>query len=159
MNINEQLITTFYNAFQKKDYKTMQACYSDDAIFYDPVFEDLVANEVRTMWEMLCKRATDLSLEFSEVVSADEYGSCTWVASYTFKKTNRKVVNHIKAHMRFRDGKIIEHTDQFNLRNWSRQALGLPGFLFGWTTWFQNKIRKSAQQSLYDYIVNQSGKK
>ena len=55
--------------------------------------------------------------------------------------------------MRFKDGKIIEHTDQFKLSSWCRQALGWPGVLFGRMNWFQRKVRRSAQQNLYDYIV------
>jgi len=152
MNTNEQLMTKFYSAFQKRDYKTMQDCYADKVIFYDLVFEDLVDEEVKIMWEMLCKRAIDLSIEFSNVQADEEYGTCNWTASYTFTKTKRKVVNRIKAHMRFRDGRIIEHSDQFKLSNWCKQALGLPGLLFGSMAWFQKKVRRSAQQNLYDYI-------
>jgi uncharacterized protein len=153
MNTNEQAMVTFYSAFQKRDYLTMQNCYHDKVIFYDPVFEDLVDDEVRFMWEMLCRRAVDLSITFSNVQADEEYGSCNWVATYTFTKTKKKVVNAIKAHMRFRNGKIIEHSDQFKLSNWCKQALGLPGLLFGGMAWFQKKVRRSAQQSLYDFIV------
>ena len=153
MNANEELITRFYSAFQKRDYKTMQDCYAEKVIFYDPAFEDLVDDEVKLMWEMLCKRAADLSIEFNNVQADEEYGTCDWKASYTFTKTGRKVVNRISAHMRFKDGKITEHSDQFKLSNWCRQALGLPGALFGTMGWFQRKVRRSAQQSLYDYII------
>jgi len=131
----------------------MQDCYADKVIFYDPVFEDLVDDEVKLMWEMLCKRANDLSINFGQVEADEEYGTCNWVATYTFTRTSRKVVNKIRAHMRFRDRKIIEHSDQFKLSDWCRQALGLPGVLFGSMAWFQKKIRKTAQRSLYDYIV------
>jgi len=153
MNENEQVINQFYSAFQRRDYKTMQDCYADKVIFYDPVFEDLVDDEVKLMWEMLCKRANDLSINFGQVEADEEYGTCNWVATYTFTRTSRKVVNKIRAHMRFRDRKIIEHSDQFKLSDWCRQALGLPGVLFGSMAWFQKKIRKTAQRSLYDYIV------
>ena len=153
MNINEQVITTFYAAFQKQDYQTMRTCYSDKVIFFDPVFEDLVDEEVPLMWEMLCKRATDLSIQFGNIHTDEEYGTCEWVATYTFTKTKRRIVNKVKAHMRFHNGKIIEHSDQFKLRHWCRQAFGLKGFLLGGTAWFQNKVRKLAQQNLYDYIV------
>lgn len=153
MNRNEELLVKFYSSFQKKDYKAMQDCYADKVIFYDPVFEDLVDDEVRLMWEMLCKRAADLTIEFDNASADEEYGTCDWTARYTFAKTGRKVVNNIRAHMRFKDGKIIEHTDQFKLSNWCRQALGLPGVLFGAMSWFQKKVRRSAQQNLYDYIV------
>src|SRR5215831_9066688 len=107
MNANEETMTRFYAAFQGRDYKTMQDCYADKVIFFDPVFEDLVDDEVRLMWEMLCKSATDLSIVFGNVQSDDEYGICDWTATYTFTKTKRKVVNKIRAHMRFKDGKII----------------------------------------------------
>lgn len=148
-------MTRFYSAFQKKDYKTMQDCYADKVIFYDPVFEDLVDDEVKLMWEMLCKRAADLSIEFTHVEADEEYGTCDWKARYTFLKTGRKVVNNIRAHMRFKDGKIIEHSDQFKLSNWCRQAFGWPGILFGAMSWFQKKVRRSAQQNLYNYIIEQ----
>ena len=132
----------------------MQNCYGHKVIFYDPVFEDLVDDEVKLMWEMLCKRATDLSIKFNNAQADDEYGTCDWKASYTFSKTRRKVINSIRAHMRFKDGKIIEHTDQFKLSSWCRQALGLPGILFGRTELVSTrKFRRSAQQNLYDYIV------
>ena len=153
MNINEQTMMRFYTAFQERDYRTMQDCYADSVIFFDPVFEDLVDDEVRLMWEMLCKRANDLSIQFDAVQSEDEYGTCNWTASYTFTKTKRKVVNRIRAHMRFKDGKIIEHSDMFRLSDWCKQAFGMQGVLFGKMNWFQKKVRRSAQQNLYDYIV------
>jgi uncharacterized protein len=159
MNVNEQAIATFYSAFQSRDYKTMQNCYAEKVIFFDPVFEDLIDDEVRLMWEMLCKRATDLSIQFGNVHADDEYGTCDWVAAYTFTKTKRRVVNKVKAHMRFQNGKIIEHSDQFKLSNWCSQAFGLKGVLLGRTGWFQNKVRKLAQQSLYDYIVSHQSSK
>jgi hypothetical protein len=159
MNENEKVMTQFYSAFQKRDYKTMQECYADKVIFYDPVFEDLVDEEVKLMWEMLCRHANDLSIEFNNVEADDEYGTCNWIASYTFTKTNRKVVNRIKAHMRFSSGKITEHSDQFKLSNWCKQALGLPGILFGSMAWFKKKVRRSAQQSLYDFIIAKQNSK
>lgn len=137
----------------------MQSCYAEKVIFFDPVFEDLVDDEVRCMWEMLCKRAADLSIEFTNVQADDEYGTCNWVATYTFTKTKRKVVNRIKAHMRFRNGKIIEHSDAFKLSSWCGQALGLPGLLLGGMSWFQKKVRRSAQQNLYDFIVAKQNSK
>src|SRR5262249_19046326 len=135
MNANEEVIARFYSAFQKRDYKVMQNCYADKVIFYDPVFEDLVDDEVKFMWEMLCKRATDLAIEFNNVRADEEYATCDWKASYTFTKTKRKVVNSIRAHMRLKEGKIIEHTDQFKLSNWCRQAFGFTGALLGTLGW------------------------
>jgi ketosteroid isomerase-like protein len=131
MTANEALITKFYTAFQQKDYRTMNSCYSDDIVFFDPAFELLRGDEAKCMWEMLCKNARDFSLSFDNIVKLDdEYYTCDWVASYTFSKTGRRVVNRIRANMKFMDGKIIEHSDAFSLHRWSSQALGFVGWLF-----------------------------
>jgi ketosteroid isomerase-like protein len=151
--MNEAIIQRFYTAFQKLDYATMQDCYSQDAIFNDPVFGILQGDELRAMWEMLCKNAKDFSLQFSNIQLLDEeYATCNWVAQYTFSKTGRKVVNNIKAHMRIQDGKITEHTDQFDLWKWSKQALGLSGVLLGWSGFIQNKVRSTARKNLERFM-------
>jgi len=153
MNGNAQVIQRFYSAFQKLDYATMQSCYSDDIIFNDPAFGILEGPEAKAMWEMLCKNAKNFSLSFSNIQLLDEeYATCDWVANYTFSKTGRKVANKIKAHMRLQDGMIIEHTDQFDIWKWSRQALGLPGILLGWSGYLKNKIRSNARKSLGKFM-------
>jgi ketosteroid isomerase-like protein len=152
MNENQQLITRFYSALQQTDYKTMQECYHEEAIFFDPVFEDLNAAEVRAMWEMLCRNAREFTVQFSNVEADHEYGTCKWVARYTFSQTGKKVTNKIKAYFKFHEGKIVEHTDNFDLWKWSRQALGLPGWLLGWSPVLQKKIQQRAQDNLATFM-------
>ncbi len=157
MDGNKELITRFYSAFQRLDYATMQDCYSADPIFNDPVFGILQGNDVKVMWEMLCKNARDFSLEFSNIELLDEeYATCQWVAHYTFSKTGRKVVNNIKAYMRIEDGKITEHTDKFDFWKWSRQALGLPGVLLGWSPYLQKKVHNNAMKGIEKILYEKS---
>ncbi len=152
---NEQVIHRFYRAFQKLDYKTMQDCYRLDVVFSDPVFGLLQNGEPQAMWQLLCTRATDFSLTYGKIkLIDDEYASCEWVATYLFSASKRKIINKITAHLRIVDGKIIEHTDQFNLYRWARQAFGFSGILLGWTSWMQNKIRHNARASLKNFIKN-----
>jgi ketosteroid isomerase-like protein len=154
-----QLITTFYKAFQQKDFVAMNQCYAEDIVFYDPAFELLRGDEVRSMWEMLCKRATDFSLGFSNIQAlGDNYYTCNWVATYTFTKTGRRVVNHIKANMKIEEGKIIEHSDAFSLHKWSSQALGFAGWLLGWNSFFQRKIKNEARKNLLKFMANKAAK-
>ena len=152
-NNREELINKFYGAFQKLDHATMNSCYSDDIVFFDPVFGMLRGDQARAMWEMLCTNAKDFSLTWSNIIHLDgEYSTCEWVASYTFSKTGRRVVNRIKAHMRFAEGKIVEHSDAFSIHKWSRQAIGLAGNLFGWNSFFQNKIKNQARRNLLQFM-------
>jgi ketosteroid isomerase-like protein len=153
MHTNAEIITRFYSAFQHLDFQTMNGCYSEDIVFSDPAFGFLRGEEVKAMWEMLCKRAKDFSLSFSNIQLLDEeYATCNWTASYIFSATGNKVVNNIKAYMRLKDGKIIEHSDAFKLGKWSAQALGWKGVLFGWMGWFQRKVQKKARKNLADFI-------
>src|SRR5689334_3081727 len=153
MQTNVQTITNFYSAFQKLDAATMTSCYSDDIVFNDPVFGLLHGDEARSMWEMLCKNAKEFSLTFSNIELLDEeYATCNWTATYTFSKTGRKVVNNVKAFMKLKDGKIIEHSDAFKISTWASQALGWKGALFGWMGWMKRKIQKNARINLIRFI-------
>jgi ketosteroid isomerase-like protein len=136
----------------------MNSCYSEDIVFSDPAFGLLRGEEAKYMWEMLCTNAKDFSLTFSNIQILDEeYATCNWVATYTFSKTNRKVVNYIKAFMRFKDGKITEHSDAFKLSKWAAQALGWKGALFGWMSWMKKKIQNNARKNLIAFIEKKHG--
>jgi ketosteroid isomerase-like protein len=153
MNNNARVIERFYTAFQQLDHKGMNECYDEDIIFSDPVFLTLRGDEVRYMWEMLCTNARDFSLRFSDIELLDEeYATCRWIASYTFSKTGRKVVNNIKAYMKLKDGKIIEHSDAFRLSTWIGQALGWKGVMFGWTGFMKRAVQKNARKNLQRFI-------
>lgn len=153
MSDNAAAIERFYSAFQKLDHAGMNACYSEDIVFSDPVFGLLRGNEVKAMWEMLCGNAKDFSLQFSNIQMLDEeYGTCNWTAGYTFSKTGKKVVNYIKAYMKLKDGIITEHSDAFRLSTWIGQALGWKGVLFGWTGFMKRAVQKNARKNLQRFM-------
>jgi hypothetical protein len=54
--------------------------------------------------------------------------------------------------MKFKDGLIIEHTDAFDIYKWTRQALGITGLLFGWTSFMHKKIQKQAKEGLIKFM-------
>ena len=142
------LITRFYEAFQRLDAEAMAACYTEDVVFSDPAFGELRGRDVGDMWRMLTTRAKRFSLTFDHVRSDDSTGSAHWVATYLFSATGNTVVNDIGARFVFRDGRICEHHDHFDLWRWSRQALGLKGLLLGWSPALKNAVRAQARKGL-----------
>lgn len=153
MNTNEATIHKFYTAFQQLDYATMQSCYHPEAVFSDPVFGLLDVHEVKAMWEMLCTRAKNFSLTYGNIqLLDDEYTTTDWKAVYLFSQTGRKVENQIKAHMRFKDGLIIEHSDAFSIYRWSKQAFGITGWLLGWSAYFHKKLQLKAKIGLQKFM-------
>ena len=152
---NAALINRFYEAFARQDGEAMAACYTPDAHFHDPVFQDLRGDEVGSMWRMLCGRATDLKVVHSQVEADADTGSAHWDADYTFS-TGRAVHNPIDATFRFENGLIADHRDQFDLYAWARQALGPMGMLLGWSPPVQGKIRGQAREGLDEFMAGGS---
>jgi ketosteroid isomerase-like protein len=145
---NETAIRDFYTAFQRRDAGAMAAHYHPDVHFSDPVFPDLRGARAAAMWRMLCERGVDLEIDFRDVWADGKRGRAHWDARYTYSGTGRKVLNRIDASFEFEGGKIVRHTDSFDLYRWARQALGPVGLLLGWTPLVQNKIRRTAASAL-----------
>ena len=153
MNEHTALITNFYTAFQRKDWAVMAACYHPDATFRDEAFDLKSGEEAGAMWKMLVTAGRDLRIEFRDVQADENSGSAHWDAWYTFSKTGRPVHNIIRAEFEFRDELIYRHRDRFDFWRWSRQALGAPGLLLGWSDFLQNKVRATAMRGLADFIA------
>ena len=148
---NKALIEKFYTYFANGDAAGMASCYHDNIEFEDPGFGKLFGNDAKLMWQMLLSRNKDLKVTFSNVQVNENQGSASWNAEYIFGQTNRKVYNKIEAKFEFLDGKIIKHTDYFNLYKWTRQALGFKGYLLGWSSFMKNKIHTMTNKLLENY--------
>jgi ketosteroid isomerase-like protein len=153
MSDTNELIERFYKAFGERDGHTMAACYTPDATFSDPVFPNLHGEQPGAMWRMLTAQARDLQIELREHQADSERGSARWLARYTFTQTGRKVSNDVHASFRFQDGLIKEHTDSFDFNRWSRQALGPPALLLGWTPLIRAAVRRRAAASLAAFMA------
>lgn len=140
----------FYTAFQQLDGEAMQACYAADAQFDDEAFSLRGQGEIGAMWRMLCDvtkaKGRDVwKLEFE--VKDDRHAH--WEAHYRFSATGRLVHNIIDGEFEFdAQGLIKRHRDRFDFWRWSRQALGTPGLLLGWSPMLRNKVRAQAAKHL-----------
>lgn len=130
----------------------MISCYHPDATFKDPVFELSSKKEIAGMWTMLCKRAKEFEFHFDQVRADEENGKARLKAKYLFSQTKRMVHNNIQAQFKFKDGLIIEHIDTFDFWKWSRQALGIPGIILGWTSFVQKKVQRQAYKNMKAFI-------
>ncbi len=148
------IINRFYTAFANADWQTMAECYHEDAVFSDPVFPLIKGKEIAAMWQMLIERSKgNIDVAFSNVLEDELTGRADWVAEYFFSASERRVINRIHAEFEFCDGKIIRHTDSFNLHKWASQALGIKGKLFGGFVFFRKKLQKTARQGLDGFIA------
>ncbi|MBW3619201.1 MAG: nuclear transport factor 2 family protein [Actinobacteria bacterium] len=140
-------VQRLYDAFRAGDGDGMQDCYAPGATFRDPVFELRGADRIGAMWKMLLAGGSDLEVEASGITSDGVTGSAHWEARYTFS-TGRRVHNVIDATFRLEDDRIALHVDRFGFWRWSRQALGAPGLLLGWSPVVRGKVQRTAARSL-----------
>ena len=162
MHPNAHTLTRFYAAFAQLDAQTMAACYADDATFEDAVFSLRGKREVAGMWRMLTdatrtKGRDDWRLDYSGIAADATTGQAHWDAHYRFSATNRLVLNRVDARFTFNSqGLIATHRDHFDFWAWSRQALGAPGWLLGWTPYLHQQVRLQAATNLQKYLAAQN---
>ncbi len=130
MHPNAKLLEQLYSGLARRDAEAMAACYHADATFHDIAFDLHGKDKIHSMWRMIC--SGDIRATF-EIVRADERdGVAKVVDEYTFTDTHRKVRNPIESHFRFQDGRIIQHRDECDPRQWAAAALGgVLGFVAG----------------------------
>jgi hypothetical protein len=152
-------IKTLYTAFARLDGEAMQKCYAKDASFEDEVFTLQGREQVGGMWRMLCDATKDKGRDVWRLESSKiTQNSAHWEAHYRFSATGRIVHNIIDASFEFApDGLIRRHRDRFDFYRWSRQALGLPGVLLGWTPMLRGGIQRKAAQNLAAYLAKRPG--
>lgn len=149
----QNIIEKFYKAFAILDVETMLACYHPDIVFHDPAFGSLKGDKAKNMWRMLChsQKNENFIINFSGIKSDGDVASAKWEAFYIYKKSGRKVHNIISAKFKFKEGLIVEHTDNFSLHNWAKQAMGFKGYLLGDTKFFKKKLQKTTNHLLNSF--------
>lgn len=160
MQANQQTLEKLYSAFARLDSATMARCYAEDAAFDDEAFSLRGHREVSGMWHMLCDatmaKGRDVwKLDYSDIAADTTSGQAHWEADYRFSTTGRMVHNIIDSRFTFDpQGLIQTQRDRFDFWSWSRQALGTPGLLLGWTPFLRNKVRATAAANLKKYLAS-----
>lgn len=162
MHANKATLGRFYAAFALLDPDTMASCYAPEVQFDDEVFSLQGHEQVTGMWHMLCQSMqttgrADWKLNYRAVVADARTGTVQWNATYRFGATGRLVENRIEAQFQFdTEGRIVRHQDQFDFWRWSRQALGMPGLLLGWSPMMRRQVRARANAGLKKYLARRT---
>ena len=152
-------IIRLYDALARLDGAAMQACYAPEAQFDDEVFSLRGSRQIGGMRRMLCKATKAKGRDVWRVETRQITGtSAHWDAHYRFSTTGRLVHNSIDASFEFNpQGLITRQRDRFSFWRWSRQALGAPGLLLGWTPILRNKVRAQAAANLARFMATSRG--
>jgi len=148
-------IEKLYSAFAKLDADTMATCYAPDAGFDDEAFSLRGRGQIGGMWTMLCDAVKSKGRDVWKIEVRDvTERSAHWEATYRFSATGRLVHNIIEAEFEFGpDGLITRQRDRFDFWRWTRQALGAPGLLLGWSPMLRAKVRAQAAKNLDRFLA------
>jgi SnoaL-like domain len=159
--MSRDTIERLYAAFDKLDAPAMAACYAPDATFDDAAFSLRGRAQIGAMWSMLCDAVKTKGRDVWKLeVSAITDRSAHWEPTYRFSATGRIVHNIIDAEFEFdAAGLITRQRDRFDFWRWSRQALGTPGLLLGWSPFLRKKVRAQAAKNLDRFIASKASRK
>ena len=123
----------FYRAFARRDASAMVAAYAPNVKFKDPLFGALEGRKVMEMWNTILPAANPKTFQISFKVAPNAIerrdGSVDvkvhWDARYDLGK--RHVDNSSNSTLRIKDGTIVAQKDEWDLDNWTRQALPFGG--------------------------------
>lgn len=149
----QNIIDEFYEAFSNLDAENMVKHYHPDIVFIDPAFGELKADRAKNMWRMLChsQKGKGFKIKYEVIDLNSKSANAKWEAFYTFSQTGRKVHNKIYASFVIENGLIVRHIDEFSLYHWSRQAMGIKGYILGKTSFLRNKLQQKANLLLDDF--------
>lgn len=148
-----ELVEAFYAALAANKPEEATNLYHPQVTFQDPAFGTLQGERAKAMWHMLLKRAKgQLSIKLTEVRQEGHRVVAHWQADYPYGPKQRMVHNEVDAVFTFTDGKIFTHTDTFDLWRWTQQALGLPGYLLGWSSVMKSTLQRKTNQLLDRFI-------
>lgn len=153
---HQDTIEQFYTAFSEGNTEEMLKHYHDDVVFEDPAFGKLKGKRANAMWRMLLSKKEKSGLRLQFNVNKNSENKANWIATYNYGPQKRKVINHVSATFKFKDGKIIQHQDSFNLWKWTQQALGFSGYLLGWSNFMKKKIQQTTAKTLDQFIEGES---
>lgn len=120
---NAEIVDAFYDAFARKDGRAMSAAYAPGAHFSDKVFPDLDGAQAGAMWRMLT-RSPELKIQHKILKVDGDTVTAQWIANYPAPGTGRPVENHVTATLQLKDGKIVDHKDDFDMNKWVHMAFG-----------------------------------
>lgn len=118
-----EVVDDFYAAFGRKDGAAMTAAYAPNAHFSDKVFPSLDGPKAGAMWRMLTN-SPELKVEHKILKVEGDTVTAQWIARYPAPGTGRPVENHVTATLEVRDGKIVDHKDDFDMEKWTHMAFG-----------------------------------
>jgi hypothetical protein len=133
-------LKNYVKALIKKESHALADCYSEEANFFDPIFDNLDKENLVKYWELRFTTYKDLKILVLASELYEHSASIKWFISY--KQKNKKIRYSMVSILEIRNGKIIKQFDHFHFWKMAMQAYGFMGFFLGWTKLMNARVKK-----------------
>lgn len=141
------LAGTVLQALKAGDADSLAAAYAPDARMSSPILGLLEGAEIDEALRAHLRRNRGWRFDFRIDNAAPGAAEASWRASYLFCATNRQIEIEGRSRFLFGAHGVELQEDRFNLRDWSRQALGFSGvvlsYLPGWRLFVQDEFKRA----------------
>src|SRR5919202_5003259 len=121
--LSEETATKFFSSYQNHDFRGMQSCLDENIHFQDFAF-DIKGHRVFAMWHLFCSETDSrppVDVPHFEIINASsDFLKAKYRVRYLFGESKKPVDYEIEAHLLLEDGKISEHRDISDIREWAR---------------------------------------
>eukprot|EP01117_Protostelium_nocturnum_P003508 TRINITY_DN1457_c0_g1_i1.p1 TRINITY_DN1457_c0_g1~~TRINITY_DN1457_c0_g1_i1.p1 ORF type:complete len:189 (-),score=47.62 TRINITY_DN1457_c0_g1_i1:146-712(-) len=176
--VHHQLLQQFFDHWSEKNVAEMEKIVDVSNLrLSDPLYDQLKSDEIISLWKFYCSRpqfnleCKDVSIEEHDVVVRTNplFGGFNskakvatpqmttkliGVAEYTISYQDaegRLLTNDVNASFEFKNKKIVEITNKFDLWTWAKQTQGVSGSLLGWTSTAQATCCANAAKELEEF--------
>ena len=146
-----------------KAYEGMHKYLDKDVTFSDMAY-NIKGTQVLAMWHWFCTKKPDpvmVTFAPSETIEKDGTVILVYRAQYIFgydandpSKKGKPVDYNITANLTFKDGKIISHIDEADIKDWAKQAMGSFASAVSWTWPFKKLLGHKAIKKLEAFMTS-----
>ncbi|MDD1616583.1 MAG: hypothetical protein CG439_1716 [Methylococcaceae bacterium NSP1-2] len=148
-------------ADQVKAYQGMHQYLDEQVTFSDMAYDNIKGKQVFAMWQWFCtKKPEPVKVTFAPSKTREEDGIVILVyrAQYIFgydeqdSSKGKPIDYEITANLTIKNGKIIHHKDEADIKEWARQAMGSFASMISCTPVFKWTLRCKAKKLLNNFM-------
>lgn len=154
---DEQLIDSFFTAFQQSDTKALLAICHEFFTIEDPLIEHMTGNQAHRYCAWLVTKFTQSQFDYL-LKSIDVFhAQVEWSATFQTYSRRKKITLHGRTKFSFVDNKISRLENEFSRRDIYRQLYGTKGYFLPFAPGFTTRFRQMIEKQVADYHTFRDG--
>jgi ketosteroid isomerase-like protein len=140
-------VEQLFHATRTRDADAMLAAYAEDAVIGHPLLGRLTKGAYAAALQVFLRQTPVYELTFQINRAGIDSVEAEWALAYVFQSTGRAIRTEGESRFQIAATRIVRQHDDFDRREWSRQALGFSGYILsfvpGWRSFLERELRQA----------------